>query len=178
MKTSSKKKTELLTSDELRILTALQKNSKDSISSIAKSCGFSRQRVQRILAQLEEDRVIWGYTAITDEKKEGRLRYIILIKRSMNRVDRETSKKIAYIYFDEEYEKQGIIVEGSYYLHGEYDWMIILTAKTLRDAKKFSTVILEKYPNIIAKVILIQVLHSSKSHHIKNPNPDTLLDFL
>jgi DNA-binding Lrp family transcriptional regulator len=169
---------EQLTDDELRVLHELQKTSKDSINTIAKTCGFSRQKVQRIVKRFEENNIIWGYTAITDEKKEGRIRYILLIKRSMNKIDRAIVKKIANIYFDKEFEKQGIFIETGYFLHGEYDWMVVFTAKNLRDAKKYSTLILEKYPNLIAKVTLMQAMFSTKRHHIKNPDPDALLEFL
>jgi len=165
MKMNSKIKKERLTQDEIKVLLALQKDSKNSISSIAKHYGFSRQKVQRIMTRLEEDHVIWGYTAITDEKKQGLLKYILLIKRSMNKIDKETVEKIAFLKFNEQYVKQGITIESSYYIHGEYDWMIIFTSQNLRDAKKFSTILIENYPNMITKVNLMQILNSPKSHH-------------
>ena len=40
--------------DEKKILKALQKNSKEGIDAIAKHCGFSRQKVWRIIKQLEK----------------------------------------------------------------------------------------------------------------------------
>jgi DNA-binding Lrp family transcriptional regulator len=178
MKTNLKKIIEQLNQDEIQILIALQKNSKDSINSIAKNSGFSRQKVKRILTRLEKDQVIYGYTAIIDEKKQGRLKYVLLIKRSMEKIDKITAEKIAFRMYDEEYEKQGITIESSYFIHGEYDWMIIFTSQNLRDAKKFSTMLIENYPNIIAKVNLMQILHSPKTHHIISPTPEYLLDFL
>jgi len=178
MKTNLKIKKEQLTQDERKVLIALQKNSKNTISSIAKNCGVSRQKVKRIITQMEEDHVIWGYTAITDEKKQGQLKYVLLIKRSMNKIEKETAEKIAFLQFHEEYFRQGITIESSYYIHGEYDWIIIFTAQNLRDAKKFSTMLTENYPNIIIKVILMQILYSQLSHHIISSSPQSLLDFL
>jgi DNA-binding Lrp family transcriptional regulator len=125
MKTNSQIRKEQLNQDEKKILIVLQKNSKDSINSIAKLYGFSRQKVQRIISQLEADHVIWGYTTITDEKKQGLLKYILLIKRSMKKISKETAEKIAVLQYDEEYVKQGITIESSYLIHGEYDWMIL-----------------------------------------------------
>lgn len=55
--------------DEKKVLKALQKNSKEGIDAIAKLCGFSRQKVWRIIKQLEKNEFIWGYTAITDDRK-------------------------------------------------------------------------------------------------------------
>jgi DNA-binding Lrp family transcriptional regulator len=178
MKTNIKIRKEQLTQDEHKVLIALQKNSKNTISSIAKDCGVSRQKVKRIITQLEEDQVIWGYTAITDEKKQGQLKYVLLIKRSMNKIEKKTAEKIASLQYDEEYTRQGITIESSYYIHGEYDWMILFTAQNLRDAKKFSTMLIENYPNIIIKVNLMQILYSQRSHHIISPSPQSLFDFL
>jgi DNA-binding Lrp family transcriptional regulator len=178
MKPKSKDTPGLLSEDETLVIKALHKNSKDSLQSLAKSCGFSQQKVQRIIKRLENEGIIWGYTSVTDEKRQGRLRYIVLIKRSMNKVDKEIVKKIANLSYNEEYEKQEILIEDGFYLHGEYDWMIIFTAKSLRDAKKFSSVLLEKYPNLIAKVTLMHAMFSTKNHHIKNPNPEALFEFL
>lgn len=178
MKTSSKQRKQQLTQDETKVLIALRKNSKNSVNSIAKHCGLSRQKVQRILTRLEADHVIWGYTVITDEKKLGLLKYVLLIKRSMTKVDKESVEKIAFRQFDEQYEKQGISIESSYYIHGEYDWMILFTAQNLRDAKKFSTALIEHYPNIIEKITLMQILYSPKTHHIITPTPEILLEFL
>jgi DNA-binding Lrp family transcriptional regulator len=178
MKTKSKHISEQSDSDEKRILVKLQKHSKHDINTIVEDCGFSRQKVQRIIAQLEKNKVIWGYTTVTDEKKQELLKYLLLVKRSMKKIDKETAKKIAYLQFDEEYIKHGIIIETSSYLHGEYDWMILFTAKNLRDAKKFSNLLVENYPAVIVKINLMQILHSSKTHYIMNPTPEALLDFL
>ena len=100
-----KKNQEQLSQDERLILNELQKNSKDSINQITKTCGFSRQKVKWIMTHLETDQTIWGYTAIIDEKRQGLLKYLLLLKRSMNKVDRTTVEKIAFQQFEKEYER-------------------------------------------------------------------------
>ncbi len=178
MKTKPKQIQGELTQDERSVLNALQKNSKDDITLIAKTCGFSKQKVKRILTRLEADQIIWGYTAIIDEKPLGLLKYVLLMKRSMNKIEKATVEKIAFHQFEKEFEQQGIIIESSCLIHGEYDWMIIFTSQNLRDAKKFSTMLVEKYPNIIAKINLMQILYCAKTHHIVSPTPESLLEFL
>jgi DNA-binding Lrp family transcriptional regulator len=178
MKTKRKRIQEELTSDERLVLNALQKNPKDDKTLIAKTCGFSKQKVKRILARLEADQIIWGYTAIIDEKPLGLLKYVLLMKRTMNKVDKATVEKIAFQVFEKEYEQQGITIESSCFMHGEYDWMIIFTSQNLRDAKKFSTMLVENYPDMIEKVNLMQILHSAKTHHILSPIPESLFEFL
>ena len=57
--------------DEKKLLSELVKNSKENIDTIAKHCGFSRQKTWRFIKQLEAKGLIWGYTAIFDEEKIG-----------------------------------------------------------------------------------------------------------
>ncbi len=64
----AKSSREQLDKDERKILAELQKNSNESIDTIAKHCGFSRQKVWRTIKQLEKNRMIWGYTAIIDDR--------------------------------------------------------------------------------------------------------------
>ena len=49
-----------LIEDEEKILEILQTHAKASIDDIAKKCGFSRQKVWRIIKKLEEEKTIWG----------------------------------------------------------------------------------------------------------------------
>ena len=56
--------------DEKQILLELSKNANKSINEIAKTCGFSRQKVWRIIKNLEKNNTIWGYVAVIDEEKQ------------------------------------------------------------------------------------------------------------
>ena len=55
--------------DEIKVIEELQKNSKESIDNIAKKCGFSRQKVWRIIKRLEKNDTIWGYHAVISEDR-------------------------------------------------------------------------------------------------------------
>jgi Lrp/AsnC family transcriptional regulator len=85
--------------DEKKILIHLQKNARESIDEIAKKCGFSRQKVWRIIKRLEENKEIWGYRAVVDNEKLGVQRYIMLIKRSVEPIDDAISKITKLLYF-------------------------------------------------------------------------------
>jgi len=103
MRTMAKSSREQIHIDEMKILAELQKNSNESIDSIAKHCGFSRQKVWKTIKHLEESRMIWGYTAIVDEQLQGLQKFILLIKRSMQtlkkkNVDEITGDKLGKIY--------------------------------------------------------------------------------
>ena len=55
--------------DEKRIIECIMKNSNESVNAIANRCGFSRQKVWRIINRLEKSHTIWGYTAVVDGEK-------------------------------------------------------------------------------------------------------------
>jgi DNA-binding Lrp family transcriptional regulator len=164
--------------DEKKILSELVKNSNQNIETIAKHSGFSRQKTWRIIQQLEENHIIWGYTAIVDEQKQGLQKFILLIKRSMQRIDDETADQIASNRLIKEYVKLGINVESSYYINGEYDWELIFTVPDLITAKKFTDALFQEYPGIISKIDLMQVLMTKRSHNILNPEKMKLKEFL
>ncbi len=67
----SKSSKDQIKQDEKKILSELVKNSKENIDTIAKHCGFSRQKAWRLIKQLEEKKLIWGYIAIFDDQKIG-----------------------------------------------------------------------------------------------------------
>jgi Lrp/AsnC family transcriptional regulator, leucine-responsive regulatory protein len=164
---SSKKQ---MQDDENKVLEELTKNSKENIDTIAKHCGFSRQKVWRIIRQLEESHIIWGYTAIVDEQKQGLQKFIMFFKRSLKMFDKEAAEEVNLDGILQEYLKIGIKIESSYHIHGEYDWIIIFTAKDLIHAKKFCNLLLTKYPGIIQQITLSSILYTPRNHYIINPD--------
>jgi DNA-binding Lrp family transcriptional regulator len=65
----AKSSKEQIEQDQNKLLSELMKNSNENIDTIAKNCGFSRQKACRMIKQLEAKKLIWGYTAIVDEQK-------------------------------------------------------------------------------------------------------------
>jgi len=72
---------------EKKILSKLKANAIRSDHNLAKEMGYSRQKIWRIKKQLKENKTIWGYTVITDEKKQGLIQFFLLIKRSSKMID-------------------------------------------------------------------------------------------
>jgi len=79
----AKNSREQILKDQKKIVRELSKNANKSINEIAKTCGFSRQKVWRIIKNLENNNTIWGYTAVIDDEKQDMKRYMVLIKRSV-----------------------------------------------------------------------------------------------
>lgn len=157
--------------DEITVLAELQKNCNGSIDSIAKRCGFSRQKVWKIIKRLEASQTIWGYSAITDEQKQGLEKYIMFFKRSSQTFTKNASEQVSLDAIQGAYLKIGIRIESSHYIHGDYDWILIFTAKDLVTAKKFISLILGKYSGLIENIHLARILYTPRNHYVLNPTP-------
>ena len=164
--------------DEKKLLSELVKNSNENIETIAKHCGFSRQKTWRFIKQLEAKRLIWGYSAIFNEEKIGLTHFMILVKRSTKQIEEITADRIVSRKLETLGEKLGITIESSFYVHGEYDWIISFTAKDIKEAKKFSDSLIALHPGIIDKITILQTLMFIRKHYILNPDRKALKEFL
>jgi len=164
--------------DEMKVITELQKNSNESIDVIAKRYGFSRQKVWRIIKQWEGRRSIWGYTAIVDTEPQGFQKFILSVKRSHKTLDKKIMNEDMYDRLGKIIIDLGVTIENSYYVHGEYDWILIFSAKNIRYAKKFADILFNSYPGMVDKVDLSQILYIQRDHRIANPNQSKLMEFL
>ena len=92
---------EQITDDEKKIIHELQKNAKENIDKIAKKCGFSRQKVWRVIKRLEKNKTIWGYSAIVANEKVDLTHYTMLVKRTIVPVDEKLRNMISKEELDE-----------------------------------------------------------------------------
>lgn len=164
--------------DGLKIITELQKNSNENIDVIAKHCGFSRQKVWKIIKQWEKTCKIWGYTAIVEAEAQGLQRFMLSIKRSNKPMDRKIMNETIFSQMEKTISEIGAKIESSYYIHGEYDWILFFTAKDIQHAKKFADILFNAYAGYVDNVNISQVLYIQRDHHILNPDQMKLLDFL
>jgi DNA-binding Lrp family transcriptional regulator len=175
MSKSSKDQMDL---DEKKVLSELVKNANKNIETIAKLCGFSKQKTWRIIKRLEAKELIWGYTAIFDEEKMGLKHFMILIKRSMRRLDDSTISKIVSRKLEDIIKEYDITIESSLYVHGDYDWILTFTAQDIVQAKKFSDALVMFHPGIIENITIVETLFFVKKHYILNPEKSRLKEFL
>ncbi|MFO7677703.1 MAG: Lrp/AsnC family transcriptional regulator [Thermoplasmatota archaeon] len=166
MPKSSKEKIE---ADEKKILAVLGKNSNENIDSIAKKCGFSRQKVWRIIKRLENNKTIWGYHAVVDNEKIKKKSFIMLLKRSQQPLG-ESISKIIKTSTAEIGKKVGVTVHYNAYLHGIYDWMFCFSADDIRQAKKFSELLTYEFSEFIREIHLLEEIFPLKKDQIINPN--------
>ncbi len=173
MAKSSKKQ---IDQDEKRVIEQLQRNSNESIDKIAKTCGFSRQKVWRIIKRLENNKTIWGYTAIPDKEKQGVRHYVMLIKRS-NVPAGEVVGEIIEGFKKYAGKNLGIFVQTACMLQGEYDALLCFTARDISVAKRFTEYINKKYSSYIRDIMMLEDIFSVKISGMINPRVDELKEF-
>lgn len=163
--------------DEKRVIRELQKDSNQSIDSIAKRCGFSRQKVWRMIKKLEKSKIIWGYHAVVDNEKLLLKKYIMLIKKtnvSMAKlVDIIISRQI-----EQNAEDIGVTISSSTYLHGSFDWQLTFTATDIKQAKRFCETFIRLYQSYVAEMVLLEEIFPVNECNIQNPNIKKLKEFV
>ena len=154
------------------------KNSKENIDTIAKHCGFSRQKAWRLIKQLEEKKLIWGYTAIFDDQKIGQNHFILMLKRASKPLKEGTADRIISRRAEDVLKKLEGTIESSALVHGDYDWIVTFTAKDIKQAKKYFDTLIALHPGEIEKTTLLQTMMFVKKQYILNPERKKLTDFL
>jgi DNA-binding Lrp family transcriptional regulator len=170
----TKNNKEQMEQDRQKVLLQLVKNSKENIDDIAKHCGFSRQKVWRIIKDLESTKEIWGYTAIFDELKQGLCHFVMIMKKTGGQIDEKTLDTIVSRKIESVAKDLGVSIESSYYLHGEYDWIVTFTAKDIVHAKRFADAWVTFHPHIIDTATIMQTLWFVKKQYILNPEKEKL----
>ncbi|MEF8879487.1 MAG: Lrp/AsnC family transcriptional regulator [Candidatus Thermoplasmatota archaeon] len=167
---------EQMEKDEKKVISLLQKDSRDSVNQMAEELGFSRQKVWRIIKRLEKNNDIWGYTAVVDDDKVDQKKFVMLIKRSMQ-PGKKWVDKITDLTMQKKGKKLGVDIEYSMFLNGEHDWLFILSAKGLKEVKKFGEKLSEEYEGIIKEVELLENVFTVEKRGVINPKIDELKEF-
>lgn len=163
--------------DEKEILNELCRNANKSINEIAKDCGFSRQKVWRVIKNLEKNKTIWGYTTIVDEEKQGLKGYVLLIKRSNKPIDKELMNKILKRDVLKRTAKIEVEITNSVYCNGVYDWIMCFTAPDIKNAKKFAEITQQTMEGFVSEVQLIEELFVVERCGVQNPELNKIKDF-
>jgi DNA-binding Lrp family transcriptional regulator len=163
--------------DEIQVLRILEKNARVSIDEIAKKCGFSRQKVWRIIRHLETEKIIWGYSAISDETIKNLKHFIALIKGTGKPLDEAARKEITFDRLDN-YPKGLVEIEDIYYTHGVCDLVLIFYAPDIISAKKFLEYTYNRYHTVIQEWTLVQTLFPIRKQGLRNPSIKDLVNYM
>lgn len=168
---------EQIDADEKKVVKELRRNSKDSIDKIAKRCGFSRQKVWRIIKKLEENKTIWGYNAVVDDEKLKAKKYIFLLKRnnkpiSLDKLELASSGKVK-----KELEKKGIDIDFTLLVHGDYDLILCATTPSIKETIILSNTFSSLFGEYISDIKILDVIFPMQKGGLDNPNMMELKEF-
>jgi len=163
--------------DEKKIIDELQKNGNKSINEIAIKCKFSRQKVWRIIKNLEKNDTIWGYTAVIDELKQEMKKYFVLIKRTNLPVTEQMINKIISRELKEKSKNLNVKMISSTLTNGAYDYIICFNAPDIKNAKRFVENLSKIFKGMISEIHLIEQLFSVQKCGIENPNVEQIKEF-
>lgn len=166
-----------LTPDEIKVIGVLEHNAKENIETIAKKCGFSRQKVWRIIKRLEEQKAIWGYTAVASEEVQEMKHFVLFVKRSTVPIDVAMKKEFIYGKLDS-YLPNLVKVEHIYLTHGAYQGVVTFYASDLMTAKRLVQTIINNIGKYFDDVVLLETLFPIRKSGLKNPNIKYLAEFL
>ena len=161
--------------DEKKIIKLLLKDSSQSPNNIAKKLGFSRQKAWKLIKKLEKNKTIWGYTSVINESKFNRNIYFAISK-----LKAPIYEKIDNIIQDVQEDTESILnigILGSYYINGAYDWIVIFSAKNIREAKKFCVHIEKQYLDYLERIDLMECIFPLIKYGKLNPDIEKLKEF-
>lgn len=163
--------------DEIKVVSELKKNSKNSIDNIAKACGCSRQKVWRIIKRLEENKTIWGYQAVVDDEKIGVKKYQILLKKSPMPISDKMMDLLLEKDMNKKLEKFGVKFDYSYYTQGYFDWSLCITAPNIIAVKKFVEILNANFEDYISEIQILEVIFPLLKNGFDNPNLNDIKEF-
>ena len=168
---------ETITADEAQVLALLERQAKESIDEIAKQCGFSRQKVWRIIKLLEERKIIWGYTAVADVTIRNLKHFMLLIKRNSTPLNQDVKKEIVLRKIDD-YPEGLVKIEDIYFTHGIADWVLTFYAPDIVSAKKYVDLTFERFHKYIQEYSIVETLVTVRKMGLKNPQISKLIEYI
>lgn len=163
--------------EEQKIINELRKHGKESIDAVAKRCGFSRQKVWRIIKRFEKDKVIWNYSAVFDDEKIGVKRYVILVKRNLKPITEDILNTALKGEIRNQMEKLGIMIDTNYLIQGEYDLILTVTAPGIKELKVFCNRFSSVFNEHIDEMHIQEVIFPIQRSNAMNPDLYKLRDF-
>jgi len=160
-----------------RFLRRLLEDPTRSVRALASDLRSYRQKVWRHKRRLEQDHVVWGYTAVVDEAALGNVMYMVLMK--MKPLDRQLAELIIRRQTQGEFHKQRVRLLNVLYVNGEYDWLIMFSAPDHATARRYYDSIRVSYADfLLDRPVIIDVNFPVIREGKINPDIKKLYDFV
>jgi len=137
----------------------------------------NRQRVWRRIRALEDDNVIWGYTAVVDQDKLGCVMYMVLMK--LRPMDKALVDLILDRLHTGQPHKQQVRLLNVLYVNGEYDLVVMFAAPDHMTARRYYDSLRISYHDfLLDKPIIADVNFSLIRESKLNPELNNLEGFI
>ena len=135
---------------KLKVLNILQKSARLSASDIAKMTGASSEEVERVIVELEKERVIAGYAALVDWSKvaEQKVAALIEVKVVPQRGVGFDMIALQIAQFDE--------VDSVALISGGFDFMVEINGRSMREVSQF----------VFEKLSALESIQSTATHFV------------
>jgi len=171
----AKSSRERMEQDEINVMNMLEQNANNNIDTIAENCGFSRQKVCRIIKDLEQRNIIWGYTAVTDETAKNLKHFLVLVKKNNISLNEDVKQEIISRKIDD-YPMDMVQVENIYFTHGIADWIVTFYAPNLIAAKRFVDETFGRLSQYLQEYTIIETMLPIRKQGLKNPRIKALVN--
>ena len=160
-----------------KILQMLIDDPTESIREIAHDLESYRQKVWRKKKNFEDEKIIWGYTAVIDESKIEHVMYLVLMKL------KPMSKELADILIKRAVkripQKQRVRLLNVLYINGQYDLIIMFSAPDHAVARRYYDSLRITYEkNLLDKPVIVDVNFSIIREGKTNPDLKKLYEFV
>jgi len=144
---------------------------------MAKDLGTYRQLIWRMRRNLEKDKVIWGYTAVVDERKLNHVMYVILMK--LGPMTRDLAQLIIERMVTRAPNKQNVRLLNVLYVNGEFDLLVMFTAPDHASARRYFDSLRIAYKDfLVERPIIVDVNFPIIREGKVNPELKKLHDFV
>jgi len=173
----AKNSKETMMKDEIKVLNVIEQHAKESVDEIAKRCGVSRQKIWRIIKRLEENKMIWGYSAIADAEGKNLKYFILLLKRSTLPLDDAMRKEVTLAKLDNRFPN-GIKIDDILITHGMHDAVVTFYAPDIVTAKKVVDGLFGGLGKYFESYEILETLFPIRKNGFKNPQIKKLVEYI
>jgi DNA-binding Lrp family transcriptional regulator len=164
-------------SQESTVLESLLRDPTRSVREIAKNQGSYGQKVWREKKRLEEEDVIWGYTAVVDEAKLNQVLYVITLK--LKPLSKEMTDLIMKRVRERDGHRRAVRLINVLYVNGEYDSVIMFSAENDFEARRYYDSLRLDYEDyLLEKPVMMEVILNLVREGKVNPNIEKLYEFI
>lgn len=162
---------------KMDLLKHLLEDPTTSVNKLAKKFNTYRRRVWQKKKELEDDDVIWGYTAVIDESKIGQVLYIALFR--IKPISKNFVDLIIERLATGAPSKDGVRVIDVLYINGYYDVIVRFSAPDHTTARRYYETLRIVYSDyFLGESLLCDVNFSMVRMGKLNPGLEKLYDFV